>query len=190
MLVQLTLPSHSGGFFIMIKYEFTTLFDPRSPILEQDEDELRFDHPLHPIYTNQIGVIRTADPEKWMSNYSFNYMAISSDDEVMVRLPVKTKLVYECYHQTLITQGHVLQINANALDYTLENLVYIGSHNSEIYKNYKKLTEELESKTIQYMIGRSVFLKKLGKNPERYWELAEVDSKLFNKWKNLFKHYL
>lgn len=171
----------------MKKYDYTTLFDQRHPALDEDELEERYDHPLHPIYANQIGVIRPSSPELHVDQFTNGYMAIGSENQRLVSIGPKNKILYECYTGQKFQTGFVYHVNCNFQDFTPDNLALSKSNSGAGYKTYRKLLDIVENRTVNYMLIRSEELEKNGKDSVKYWELAQVPDKLFKKWKVLFE---
>lgn len=157
------------------------------PVLEDGEIEESYVHPLHQIYTNQIGMLMPVDPDFYLDQYTNGYISIGSDTVKSKSLGSKAKLVYECYTGKSVQNGFVYHVNANSLDYTPENLALSTTGTGEGYKTYRKLLELIENRTVSYMLVRSEKLLKNNQDPVRYWELAQVPTKLFKNWKVLFE---
>jgi hypothetical protein len=171
----------------MTRYEYTTFFDQRSPTLDPDEQELFYDHPVHPVYSNQIGIIFPHDDNHETFYAANDYLYLRTGVNQKIGIGMRHKLAYECYHNAIVGRELVYHRQGNLKDYTQENLVISHGRSDSNYKIYKNILKQTENNTIRYMLEKSKSLVEKEFDPEYYWNLCKIDPDLIKRWKILFE---
>jgi hypothetical protein len=172
----------------MIRFDFTTLLDQLHPTLSPREKELRYDHPSGLIWCNQLGMLYTTNEDHSIQYMNKGTVSVKTEDELL-RLYIKERVVYECYHGIQDSRGIIHHHNLNLLDFTKENLLVYKPKSSQS-QDYHIRYRFLENATIRYMNTKSLELYAKGLDPEYYWELINPIDTLVKKWRVSFERQI
>jgi hypothetical protein len=172
----------------MIRFDYTTLLDQLHPTLSPREKELRYQHPSGLIWCNQLGMLYPTNEDHTIQYMNKGTVSVKTEDGLL-RLSIKERVVYECYHGIQDSRGIVHHDNLNLLDFTKENLLVYKSKSVQS-QDYHIRYRLLENATIKYMNEKSLELYQKNLDPEYYWELIQPGEALVKKWRLYFERYL
>lgn len=98
------------------------LFEATSPVLEDHESEIHYQHPTEDIYCNQLGIV-FYNEEKYRLLVSNAGIAVKTRENVNVGS--KNRIVWECYRNQIYSGAgspHYFHMNGNVYDFTPDNL--------------------------------------------------------------------
>ena len=163
-------------------FPHTNYFDALSPVLEEHEEEVFFQHPKYDFYCNQLGALYFKDEMKAQVRETGQYKILAPGDFRYISLGYKERIVLECYHGFTYKSFSIYHKDGNPYNYTQDNLVAFKAGDKENLK-YKKERRDFIIQTIKYMNSREPFITKRNIEPIDYWEALQIPKWLMLEYK-------
>lgn len=165
------------------------------------EDGPKYRHPVMPLCVDENGRIYTDDPDWLLSETSTGNMQVTGtgwDKEewcnlwgrkpsakgVTVRLPLRSQIVYECYHNKVLECAKIYRWNFNPYDNRKCNLFAtqdIGDMGKFRRQYYKKRYEFVEA-SVRQINARILKVIEKGGDPFKYLEFLQLPKWLYKEW--------
>jgi len=161
----------------MIQFPAKHLFEARVPILEEGEEEMFYQHPLHNFKCNQLGALFIED-ERYQLCYSTGGTYIRTKRRVdgvwrfMDNIGQKQRLVWECYEGRLLESGkQFLFVNGNPLDFSYGNLVLTTSKKDDFMVEVLNRKKRFVWESIEHLKKLEVKYEKKGVEKQDLYDL-------------------
>lgn len=154
-----------------------------------EDYETLFHHPIYPFSCTAFGALIPDDGYVFSAKAENNFgLKKDNGEEVVYRLPLKVRLVWECYNGITINEKRVHYLNGNPFDLSYGNLVTQDQVDKMKIKEAIIKKEEFYKATAQHMleVDQKLISKKL--DPARYWQFVSVPDKImkyYNKLKGI-----
>jgi hypothetical protein len=153
----------------LIVYPAKHLFEAKFPSLEDHEEEIFYQHPVHDIKVNQLGVIYSDDG---------TFGIYDKRGTSMVRLlkttnsvGTKCKVVWECYTGEIVHSPHFFFANGNPLDLRRENLVMSGPLNNREREPYIRIKNRFIKASVEHLIKIETRMEAVGIDKTELYEM-------------------
>lgn len=174
----------------MIIFPCTSLYDAKFPQLEDNEEEIFYRHPFHPLKVNQLGIIYFDDDAVYSEHAtSGGYAYWVNSLKKYFYTGMKIKCIWECYHNQILTKHTRFKLlDANPFNLTKENIVTKDSIVNT--RTVIKKEDSFIAKTIQWMENREDWCQRKGIETDIFWDA--IGFSMFTKsqiksWKIRFK---
>ncbi len=174
----------------MIIHKCTSLQDARLPQLEEDEEEVYFRHPIHPLKVNQLGAMYFDEGYNEMEHsQSGGYLYTPGiNGQKISYIGAKPKIVWECYTGESDVKHKFWFADGNQLNLTKANLIpkFPGDKNKEL----QEIEDVFIIKTMQWMEKCEKWCDRKGIDYDVFWSCLGFSFHLksnIRAWKNKFK---
>lgn len=157
-------------------------FECFPPLLNKDEEEVWFRHPILPLQCNQLGVIEYDEEVYTCTNQSKIKMVWNGKADW---IGTREKIVMDCYEGFSHKHYIFFHRDGNLCDFRYENLVGFRSRTEE-FKQHFQARKQFWKATLDYMDSRLPFIVARGIDPKDYWKIMDLPYELYVKWE---KHY-
>jgi hypothetical protein len=144
----------------MIVYPARHLFEAKFPKLEDHEEEIFFQHPVHEIKINQLGVLYY--DESVYAVYEKQDTAIVRHTPTRRNCGSKIRIIWECYTGELAFGPHFLFVNGNPLDLRWENIRKSNTLTSKERDQLLAVKRKFTKKSVEHLIKIEERAEKLG----------------------------
>ena len=158
----------------------THWFNITLPKIKDDEEEIFWRHPVHPLQCNQIGLIyldegydvRYQDGKKEVIAYRPTIRTKGEYDWIEAGHPLR--VMFECWWNRQVKYSAFVFRDGNPLNTTQGNLVRKGEADPQEWKMAYMETQEFRIRSLQYMRSRDVIITGRGIDPKDYWTALGV----------------
>lgn len=153
----------------MIVYPAKHLFEAKFPSLEDDEEELFYQHPVYNLKVNQLGVIYCDEIE--YAIYDKGDTSVVRDQKTRKSCGSKLRVIWECYTGEIIHSPHFLFVNANPLDTRKENLILSRQMGEKEKAPYLKKKKKFVEATVDHLMKMEARMEKRGIDRKQLYEM-------------------
>jgi hypothetical protein len=165
----------------MRRFPFKNYFEMLCPMLEADEKELIFRHPVYPIYVNQLGILFPDNDYNATLNLDKNTYCLYKDGAKKgTTIGNRGKLIYECFFGKIANGNAILNLNGNIYDYSMYNLILRSD--KKAYEIYLENRSRLINNSVNYMLNKDKWLTSKGYNVEKYWEFVNLPAAVLSPY--------
>ena len=174
----------------MIRFSCTSLFDAKSPMLEEDEKEVFYQHPVYDIKCNQLGALYLNDDKYYLVQSALGtYVRIkeaNADSNFRDNIGMKQKMVWECYNNIHLTSGkQFYHVNGNILDFSYDNLIPTGYLEEKLMAPIISRKKKFVKSSVERLLELEVKYEKRGIEKEQLYELLQLPPWLIKERKKL-----
>ena len=144
----------------MIVHPARHIFEAKFPSLEDHEEEIFYQHPVHDIKVNQLGVIYCN--ESIFSIYDKRGTSIVRIMKTGLSFGSKTKVIYECYTGKTVSSPHFFFANGNPLDTRKENLVMSGPLSGKEREPYIRIKNRFIKASVEHLVKLETKMEAVG----------------------------
>jgi hypothetical protein len=144
----------------MIIHPAKHLFQAKFPTLEEHEEEVFFQHPVHRIKCNQLGVLY------WEG---FEYTVYDKADTSIVRdmttrknCGSKLRVIWECYVGEQVTSPHFLYVNGNPLDTRFDNMIKTSTLTLKEKEAFLNVKRRFVNASVDHLIKLEARAERMG----------------------------
>jgi hypothetical protein len=153
----------------MIVHPARHLFEAKFPTLEDHEEEVFYQHPVHDIKCNQLGVIYC--DEGTFGVYDKRGTSMVRVTKTSISVGTKCKVVWECYTGETVFSPHFFFANGNPMDTRKENLVMSGPLSGKEREPYLKTKNRFIKASVEHLIKLETRMEAVGIDREQLYEL-------------------
>jgi hypothetical protein len=153
----------------MIVHPARHLFEAKFPTLEDHEKEHFYQHPVHDIKVNQLGVIYCDDGT--FGIYDKRGTSMVRFLKTSRSIGTKCKIIYECYTGEIFHSPHFFFANGNPMDTRKENLVMSGPLTSRQREPYLKIKNRFIKASVEHLLKLETKMEAVGIDREQLYEL-------------------
>jgi len=151
----------------------------------QDYERI-FHHPHYPFSSTAFGALIPDDGYVFSAKSETNFgLRKENGEEVIQRLPLRVRLVWECYNGITINEKRVHYLNGNPLDFSYGNLVTQDQVDREKIREAVAKKEQFYKATAQHMLEVDKKLQNRNIDPSYYWELVSVPKRIMKYYTKL-----
>jgi hypothetical protein len=153
----------------MIVHPARHLFEAKFPTLEDHEEEVFYQHPVHDIKCNQLGVIYC--DEGTFGVYDKRGTSMVRVTKTSNSVGTKPKVVWECYTGETVFSPHFFFANANPLDLRRENLVMSGPLSAKEREPYIRIKRQFVQASVEHLVGLEARMEVQGIDRKQLYEM-------------------
>lgn len=153
----------------MIVHPARHIFEAKYPSLEDHEEEVFYQHPVHDIKCNQLGVIYCDDGI--LAIYDRRGTSMVRDLKTGKSFGTKTKIIWECYTGKVVHSPHFFFANGNPMDLREENLIMSGPLSDKARQPYLRIKRGFVQASVEYLVGLETRMAAVGIDREQLYEM-------------------
>ena len=153
----------------MIVHPARHLFEAKFPSLEDHEEEVFYQHPVHDIKVNQLGVIYC--DESIFGIYNKRGTSMVRLLKTTNSVGTKTKVIWECYTGEIVHSPHFFFANGNPLDLRRENLVMSGPLSNREREPYIRIKNRFIKASVEHLIKIETRMEAVGVDKTELYEM-------------------
>ena len=153
----------------MIVHPARHLFEAKFPSLEDHEEEVFYQHPVHDIKVNQLGVIYC--DESILAIYERRGTSMVRDLKTGKSFGTKTKIIWECYTGEIVHSPHFFYANGNPMDLRGENLIMSGPLSDKARQPYLRIKRGFVQASVEHLVGLETRMAAVGIDKTELYEM-------------------
>ena len=153
----------------MIVHPARHLFEAKFPSLEDHEEEIFYQHPVHDIKCNQLGVIYCDDGT--FGVYDKRGTSMVRVTKTSISVGTKCKVVWECYTGETVFSPHFFFANGNPLDLRRENLIMSGPLSAKEREPYLTTKNRFIKGSVEHLIKIETRMEAVGVDKTELYEM-------------------
>lgn len=137
-------------------------------MLEDDEEEVFFQHPVYEIKCNQLGVLYY-DEEVYASydkGGSSVVRKIETATTPRIVLGTKQRVIWECYMGRIFISPHFVYVNGNPLDTRFDNMKIVTDLPRKEWAKYQETKRKFIKASVLHLLEMEVRMQKMGLTKE------------------------
>jgi len=155
----------------MLVYPARHLFEAKFPQLEDHEEEVFFQHPVHAIKCNQIGILYF--DENIYTFYEKSGFSVVRKIETAttprVTLGTKQRVIWECYMGRIVVSPHFLYANGNPLDLRFDNMKVVTDLPRKEWAVYQETRRKFIKASVDHLMKLEVRMEKMGMSKDELY---------------------
>ena len=153
----------------MIIHPAKHLFEAKFPTLEEHEEEIFFQHPVHNLKVNQLGVIYCDEIE--YAIYHKGDTSIVRDQKTRKNCGSKLRVIWECYIGKICSSPHFFFANSNPLDTRRENLILCRPLTHKERAPYLRARNRFVEASVQHLLKIEARMGKMGVDKDTVYQM-------------------
>ncbi len=153
----------------MIVYPAKHIFEAKFPTLEDQEEEVFYQHPIHDIKCNQLGALYYEESK--FAVYEKGDTSVVRDQITRKNCGSKLRVIWECYTGEIFPSPHFLFVNANPLDTRRENLVLSKPLTLAEREPYLRKRRKFVIESVKHLIKIEERMAKMGVEKEQLYAM-------------------
>ena len=156
----------------MIVHPARHYFEAKFPTLEDHEQEQFYQHPVHDIKVNQLGVIYCDDTI--ISIFDRRGTSVVRFLKTGKGLGNKTKIIWECYTGENFHAPHFFFANGNPLDTRRENLILCGPLSDKDRQPYIRIKRAFVQASVEHLLKLETRMAVVGIGKTELYEMLSL----------------
>ena len=156
----------------MIVHPARHFFEAKFPTLEDHEQEVFYQHPVHDIKVNQLGVIYYN--ESIFSIYDKRGTSVVRFLKTGKGLGNKTKIIWECYTGETFHAPHFFFANGNPLDTRRENLILCAPLSATARQPYIRIKRAFVQASVEHLLKLETRMAAVGIGKTELYEMLSL----------------
>ena len=156
----------------MIVHPAKHLFEAKFPSLEDHEEEIFYQHPIHDIKCNQLGTLYYEEGK--FAVYDKGDTSVVRDQITRKNCGSKLRVIWECYTGKITLSPHFLFDNANPLDTRKENLILSRQISDKERQLYLKKKKKFVHATVDHLMKIEARMEKMGVDKDTLYEMLQL----------------
>ena len=153
----------------MIVYKAKHIFEAKFPSLEDDEEEVFYQHPTLDIKCNQLGVLY-CDESKF-GIYDKRGTSTIRNQITRTSCGSKCRIIWECYTGESVFTPHFFYVNGNPMDLRKENLVMSGPLSGKEREPYLTIKKRFIRASVEHLIKIENRMEAVGVDKDQLYEM-------------------
>jgi hypothetical protein len=153
----------------MIVHPARHIFEAKFPSLEDHEEEIFYQHPVHDIKCNQLGVLYCDDTI--FGIYDKRGTSMVRITKTSRSIGTKYKVIYECYTGKIVNSPHFFFANGNPMDTRKENLVMSGPLSGKQREPYLRIKNRFIKASVEHLIKIENRMEAVGVSKDQVYEI-------------------